>query len=519
MNQDPARTDPDAQPRPPEGPEPTPPWQSYALASGLTLTTTGLALLVQWIYPLPDLEVIYLLSVMIAAIWLGRGPAILGAALGVAAYDYFFVPPFHTFAVGDARYFPTFAMMFGVGFLVSELTTRLRHQERVARAREERTAALYALSRDLADAEDAASIAAILARHVAGSTAAVVAVLGPDAAVRAVVPPEAHLQPDELRVARWCLEQGRAAGFGTENLPDSPVLCVPFGVGARPLGALALRPREPLYFAADQLEFFNALCRNAAFAMERLRLSDEARAAALRSHAEEMRSTLLSAVSHDLRTPLAVITGAATLLRDDEDLAEATRGELIESLCDEAERLERLVGNLLDMTRLQSGALALARDWIPLEEMVGSALNRLESRLGARPVRVQIDPELPLLRVDPVLFEQIFVNLFENAAKYTPADSPLEIDARLADGAVRVEVADRGPGLPAGSEERVFEAFFRGVHVGVGGAGLGLPICRGLAEAHGGALVARAREGGGVVFELTLPVAGDSPTVPEEIRE
>ena len=246
-------------------------------------------------------------------------------------------------------------------------------------------------------------------------------------------------------------------------------------------------------------------------------LLEEARAATLRAHTEAMRSTLLSAVSHDLRTPLAAITGAATALRDDEGLAPDQRRDMVETVCEEAERMERLVGNLLDMTRLESGALKVKREWVPLEEVVGSALTRLEARLAGRAVTTEIPATLPLVSVDPVLLEQVFVNLLENAAKYTPAGTPVEVRASVRDdGGVRVTLADRGPGIPAENEARVFEKFYRGAHVGVRGVGLGLPISRGMIEAHGGTLTVHPRDGGGAEFTIELPPAGPEPTVPPE---
>jgi two-component system sensor histidine kinase KdpD len=239
--------------------------------------------------------------------------------------------------------------------------------------------------------------------------------------------------------------------------------------------------------------------------------------ALLRARTEEMRSALLSAMSHDLRTPLAAITGAATTLKE---RAEATSAddkvELLDTICEEAERLERLVRNLLDMTRLESGALVVKRDWVPLEEVVGAALTRLEDQLGDRPVRTDLPADFPLVSVDAILLEQLFVNLLENAAKYTPAGSLLELSAHVAGPAVVVELADRGPGLPPGSETRVFEKFYRGQHHGPPGAGLGLAICLGIAHAHGGSLVAENRPGGGAVFRLTLPQQGQPPPVPPE---
>lgn len=248
-------------------------------------------------------------------------------------------------------------------------------------------------------------------------------------------------------------------------------------------------------------------------------LADAARRAATKANTEELRSSLLSSVSHDLRTPLSAITGAATTLRDRYgELQPGQRDELVGAICDEAERLERLVANLLDMSRLQSGVLEVKRDWVPLEEVVGAALSQVERQLGHRPVRVTLPPGLPLVPVDPVLLEQVFCNLFDNAARYTPPGSAITVGARAIEGAVEVTVDDEGPGLEPGSETRVFEKFYRG-NVTSPGAGLGLAICRGVVEAHGGCLVAGRAPSGGARFTITLPLVGQPPTVPRELQE
>ena len=240
------------------------------------------------------------------------------------------------------------------------------------------------------------------------------------------------------------------------------------------------------------------------------------KAAALRAETEEIRSSLLSAVSHDLRTPLAAITGAGTALRgDDAALAPAERAELIDTIVEEAERLERLVANLLDMTRVQSGTLVVKREWVPVDELVGSALARVEQRLEGRAVTTDVPPALPLVAVDPTLFEHAFVNLLENALKHTPRGTPIDIAARRAGDTVEIEVADRGPGLPAGTPEALFEKFARGAPATTPGVGLGLPISRGIARAHGGDVVAQPRPGGGASFLVTLPVAEGAPEVAE----
>lgn len=495
----------------------TPAWRygAAALLVGLTLAVSAM---LRGLFNLPDLEMLFLLAVMVSAVWFGRGPSLLAAGLGVAFYDFFFVPPFHTFSVDDRRYFLTFAMMFGVGIVMSELAGRLRYQERDALSREERTAALYALTRELASTDDPHRIAEVASRHAAILFSANVVVVAPgaDGELRPIgaSPLGATLDAKDIGVAKWSFEHDALAGFGTETLPGASALCAPLRAREVPLGVLALivenRQRELTLEQRAQLDVF---CRQVAVALERARLAKEAEQASLRAKTEEMRSSLLSAVSHDLRTPLASITGAATSLRDDDALSAGTRDELVDSIVDQAERLERLVANLLDMTRLESGAIALRRDWVPLEEMIGSALTRLEKKLGERSVRVSIARDVPLLSVDPVLFEQVFVNLFENAEKYTPSDSPIEIVAKRDGDRVEIEVMDRGAGLAAGSEDRVFEKFFRGANVGGVGAGLGLSICKGIVEAHGGTLRAANRVGGGAVFYISIPTGGEAPEV------
>lgn len=493
----------------------------YATAVAIVASTTALADFLHRSLELPDLEVLYFLAVMLAAVRLGRGPAIATAALGVAAYDFWFVPPYLTFAVADARYVLTFVMMFGVGFVVSELMTSLRRQEQDAVAREQRTAALYALSRELSSAHEKHRIAAIIARHATDAFAQVAHVLCPllhgGLEVLGSTPGAPALAAKELGVAKWCYENDATAGVGTDTLPGAGTLCAPLTVGGEVLGVLSLAALHAGALRSEQRAFLDIFCSQAAFALERVRLAEEARRAALRAETEEMRSALLATVSHDLRTPLAAITGAATCLRDDATQSPDTRAELTEAICDQAEHLERLVTNLLDLTRLESGTLVLKPDWVPLEEVVGSALNRLERRLVRRHVQVDLAPDLPLLSIDPVLFEQVVVNLVENAVKYAPADSPIEIVARAETGLAVIEVRDRGPGLSLGSEEKVFEKFYRGTHTGISGVGLGLPICRAIVQLHGGTIRAENRLGGGAIFRIALPLHGTPPLLEPEV--
>jgi two-component system, OmpR family, sensor histidine kinase KdpD len=498
-----------------DAPRPRTPAGDYLRAAAVVAVTTAVALLARRAFQLPDVVMLFLLGVTIVALTTSRPAAILAAALSVASYDFFFVDPEFAFGVADVRYLLTFAMLFGVSVVIGTLTLRLREQRQASVGRERRTSALYAFSRELGTVLDEEGVAAVCVKAVAEAFDAEVVFLrarGRDElAAVAAAPREAVVGPAERALAEWVVEHAQPAGRGTEALPGEQVLCAPVRAWGDVLAVLVVRTAGDRLLGAAQRTLLEAVGRQAALALDRVRLAEEARQAALRARTEELRSGLLSSVSHDLRTPLATITGAATTLREAADLDAATRRDLTDAICEEAERLERLVSNLLDMTRLQSGAVEPRREWVPLVEVIGGALTRVEERLAGRRVRTELADDLPLVSLDPVLVEQLFINLLENAAKYTPAAAEIDIRGTREGGTLVVDVADRGPGIPPGDEERIFERFHRGAHAGVSGAGLGLPIARAIAEAHGGRLVASNRPGGGAVFRLTLPLRGDSP--------
>ncbi len=485
-------------------------WYEWIASLGIVGVATAVGELGRSFIDLPDAVMLYVLAIMAVALAAGRGPSTLAAGLSVACFDFFFVPPYYTFDVADFRHLFTFAMMFAVGLVISTLVLRIRREERGAVARERRTAALYALARELGGARDERETAAATARHVGDVFGGAVSVLLPDATGLLALASGAALDAQDLAVARWTYEHGEAAGIGSDTLPGARVYCVPLRSGPRVLGVMVLAPQDARLADRDQLDAF---ARQAALAVERALLVEESKIVALRARDEEMRSSLLSAVSHDLRTPLAAITGAASGLRDVQTAADPERrSDLVDTIAEEAERLERLVANLLDMTRLEGGAV-VHREWVPLEEIVGSALVRLEKALAGRPIRTALDPALPLVALDPLLAEQLLVNLLENAAKYTPEGTPIEVSARIDASRLELEVCDRGPGLPPGSESRVFEKFFRAGPQHAPGVGLGLAICRAIAHAHGGSIAAENREGGGVCFRAVLPLAGTPPAV------
>ncbi len=348
--------------------------RDWLLSIGSAAVCTGLAALISPYVTHVDLAMIYLLGIVVTASFSSKGPSLLATLLSIAAFDFFFVPPYFTFVVHDARYLVTFAVMFIVAYVISRLTLRVREQA---------TAAQQAL---------------------------------------------------------------------------------------------------------------------------------------LRAETEALRSTMLSSVSHDLRTPLAAITGAATtLLQQDATLDQHNRQELTQTIAEEAEHLNQIIRNVLDMTRLESRAITIKKEWQSLEEIVGVVLNRLSEKLKDHHVAIMLPEDLPLILFDPLLIEQVLMNLFDNALKYTPPGTPFEISASVREAEAMIEVADRGAGLAEGSEERIFEKFVRGSGPG-GGIGLGLAICRAIVTAHGGHIWAENRTGGGAAFRFTLPLEGAQPLTEKEIE-
>ena len=488
----------------------------YAQALAVVLLATGISRLMFPFFELANLIMTYLLAIVVIATKYGRGPSVVTSVLSVAAFDFFFVPPYLTFAVADTQYLLTFAIMLVVGLVISGLTVRVGRQAEAARHREQRTAALYAMSRELAETGAADDLVAIAARHITDVFGADVAVLLPDAEGNLRVGRNEGrfcLDENDLTLSRWALEHRQPAGLGTATPDAARAVHVPLLGRDRPLGVVSVRPRRRDAFTTPEpLRQLETFVNQTALALERARLAEEAQDARLRAETERLRSALLTSVSHDLRTPLAAITGAATTMLDSGTrLDSRIQQELLESIRDEAERLNRLVQNLLEMTRLESGALQLHRDWHPLEEVVGAALGRMAKSLANRLVAVNVPPDLPLVAMDDVLIEQVLVNLLDNAVKYTPPESAIRIIATATDRKVTVEVADHGPGLPHGQEDRVFEKFYRAAPRNRQGAGLGLAICRGIVEAHGGRIWAQNLPEGGVAFLVTLPLADTPP--------
>lgn len=504
---------------PPAAFRPRSPASDYASAVAVVLLTTVICWAMFPVFAATNLVMVYLLGVTFVATRSSRGPAALASVLSVAAFDFFFIPPHFTFAVADSQYLLTFAVMLLVALLISTLASRARAQADAVRQRERRTSSLYAMSRDLGAAQNVDDVGMISAKHVEEVTSAQVFVLstGLSGHLREVgsrVQARPLNDRDEA-VARWVFENRRPAGLGTDTLPAASALFLPLAGSDQSLGVLGVRPASGLPFTPDQMQLLDAFASLAAAALDRVRLLGEAQRAQVEVETERLRNSLLSSVSHDLRTPLTSITGAASsLLQVPGNLDDASRRDLLETIHEEAFRLNRLVANLLDMTRLESGALKVRKEWSPIEEVIGSALTRLASSLAGRRVETEVPDSLPLAPFDALLIEQVLVNLIENAVKYTPAGGEIVISASASPEALSVEVSDRGPGIPPGDEARVFEKFQRLEGRGrKGGVGLGLTICRGIVTAHGGTINVFKREGGGASFRFTLPIEGEPPSM------
>lgn len=498
-----------------------PHWPSLAAAAVMPALATGVSLLAFGRDQLPDVVMIYLLGIMLASSRLGFGAAIFAGFLSVAAFDFFFVPPYLTFAIADFRHGTTFAVMLVVAVVISGLTQRIRNQVTAAQERELRTAALFALTRELAAAQGLDRVIQVAARQIEKAFRGAVSVFTPDqngTLSRNYASPSIGAPSErDLSVSQWVWTNQREAGLGTSTLPGGSALYIPLPASQGVVGVLGIAPEDPERLSQlAQRKQVDAFAAQMGLAVERARLADEAENARREMEAEQLRSSLLSSVSHDLRTPLAVITGATgTVLQGGAAMSEPMRQDLLKTVLEEAERLNRLIRNLLDMTRLESGAVKVNKEWMPLEEVVGGALTHLESRLGSREVRVELPSDPLQVPCDAVLLEQVFINLVENAVKYSPG--PIEIHATPGTGEIAIDVSDRGPGIPIGEEERIFDKFHRSGHEGGReGVGLGLTICRAIVAAHGGKIWALNRQGGGATFRFTLPLDGAPPAPPPE---
>jgi two-component system sensor histidine kinase KdpD len=488
-------------------------WQRYLLSLVLVAGGTLLGALVSPYLDPTNLVMIYLLVVVLAGFYLGRGPAIVASVLSVLVFDFFLVPPQLTLAVADTQYILTFFGLLAVGLAISTLTAQVREQVEAARRREAHTAALYTLSRSLAVATSVEDIVRAVVANVGEVFGREAIVLLPEEGTATLQP---HAQssgygPDdnEMAVADWVYQHGQPAGWGTDTLPAGQGHYLPLRTARGTVGVLGVRlVGAGRQLPPEQRRLLEAFTSLAAMAIEQAGLVERARRAQLLEATEKLQTALLNSISHDLRTPLVSITGALSSLEDDvvrQD--DETRRSLVQTAREEADRLNRLVGNLLEMTRLEAGAIRVACEPSDLQDVIGSALAELGRRLEGRPVTVQVPDDLPLVPLDFVLIVHVLMNVIDNALKYSPPPLPIEIQARAVGTEVEIEVADRGSGIPPEDLARVFDKFYRVQRPGsVAGTGLGLSISKGLVEAHGGRIWAQNRSRGGTVVTLALPM-------------
>lgn len=496
---------------------------AYIWSAAAVSVTTLIAKGLQLYLPLPDLSMVFLTAVLYSAVTWGLLPSIGASILSVLMYNFFFIPPLHTFTVASPRDLLNLIIFLLVAVLTSNLAARVRNQAEAAKHREARTAALYALSRQIAGAAELADVLRAIVNHVAQILSAKVVILLPDAGqlvLMAGSPAETALTEAERAAATWAWQHQQPAGRGADTLPGAEWFYLPLSTAQGTVGVLGLQ-FEPsgATLSPDQRRLLEALAGQAAVAIERTRLVREMEQARLTAETERLRDALLSSVSHDLRTPLVSIIGSVTsLLTYGTSYDEATRRDLLSTIQEEAERLNRFVGNLLDMMRLEAGELQLNRQWVDIGDVIGTAASRLRHALSQHRLAVEVTPDLPALWLDFVLVEHVLINLLENAAKYSPPGTTIRVEARRHDDAMVVEVVDEGVGVSPADLERIFDKFYRvrrGDRQGAG-TGLGLSICRGIVEAHGGRILARSPANGkGMAFVVTLPIDKEPP-MPDE---
>jgi two-component system sensor histidine kinase KdpD len=482
------------------------------------LATTLIATPLLRYFDLANIVMLFLLTVVLVAMKLGRGPAVLAAFVSVAAFDFFFVPPRFSFAVHDFQYLLTFAIMLTVALIIGHMTADLRYQARVASYREERARGLYEFARDMSSLLQTEDVIEAAETFIANTFRAKVAILVPDAndTIR-VAPGKAHDLAVDMGAGQWAYDKSQAAGAGTDTLAGSEFLYLPLKAPMRTRGVLAFKPENRrVLLVPEQRQHLDTFAALAAIALERVHYVEVAQQALIHMESERLRNSLLSALSHDLRTPLAALVGLAESLALTKPQLSDDQLDTAHAIASEARRMGALVNNLLEMARIESGDVKLRRQWQPFEEVVGSALKAAQSALSQHRVEVALARDLPLVEFDATLIERVLYNLLENASKYTPAGAVITLGAEIAGGELLASVSDTGPGISKGQEEAIFEKFTRGVRESATpGVGLGLAISRAIVEAHHGRIWAANNPEGGARITFTLPL-GTPPQAPEE---
>ena len=497
--------------------------RGYIWAIVASIVVSILSNLLLQFFELSNLIMLYLLGVMLISAKFGRGPGLFASVLSVSAFDFFLVPPRFSFSIADTQYLLTFAVMFSVSLVISNLTSNLRYQAVVANYRERRSRVLYDLGKQLASALTSHHIVEISTHHLAGIFQSKIAVVLPDShdKLHELSDDTTNTQQAkvDIGIAQWVYDHQAEAGLGTNTLPASAQLYLPLKAPMRTRGVLAIEPETiSEIFLPEQRQLLDTFAAQIGLALERVHYVEVARDALINMESERLRNSLLSAISHDLRTPLTSILGISGILKAQADATntvfDGNQQSMINALYEQTFRMQQLVINLLDMARIQSGQVKLNLQWQMLEEVVGTALHIMRPTLVKHQVSVNIPADLPLLQFDPVMIERVLCNLLDNACKYTPENSTITISAKKNGTDVWVLVADNGPGLPPDRELQIFDKFTRGEKESAKpGVGLGLSICQAIIQAHDGKIWAETQTPHGALFIFSLPV-GKPPTMP-----
>jgi two-component system sensor histidine kinase KdpD len=488
------------------------------VALGVVMAVTGVnAVLQRWL-GYQSLALVYLLSVVLLAMFVERGPTLLAATATALLWNFLFVPPVFTFRISGPTDLMLFLTYFVVALAMGQLAARLRSEQEAERRREQRATALYLLTRELAQATDWADLLAVVIREVGKSAEAEVGLSlpdeGPEGGLTMYFASSWLMSEKENSVATWAFLNRQPAGRDTDTLPSAEGLHLPLVAGERALGVLSLRFRARAPLTAERRDLLESFVRHIGLVLDRQRLRDAEQQAKVVAESERLSKALLNSISHEIRTPISAITSAASSLGEAAGSTEFQRA-MVGEIQEATWRLNRLVGNLLDIARLETGHVKAKLDWCDVAEVVHATVREMEAELRGREVEVELSPGLPLVRLDFVLMQQVLGNLLLNGGLYTPPGTPIQIRVGVEPGRLVMRVADRGPGLPAEALPYVFDKFYRGPNVPAGGSGLGLAIVKGFVEAQGGAVTAENRPGGGALFTIQLPL-GAPPPVPKE---
>lgn len=493
------------------------PHSRYLIASAVCIATTALTIPLRHWIDLANIVMILLLAVLIIALRLGRGPAVMTAFLSVALFDFFFVPPHLTLSVADAQYLITFAVMLAVGLITSHLAAALAERSEAAQARERETRSLYELARHLG--------ATLTMPQVAQTVNEFLAPIGLQGALllattRRDDTPVERCGSEALAVDAMCVSAAYRDDTIVETPPPRPALYLPLAGTTRVRGVLVIAPAATVAGTAAAVPIERPLCEAVAsltgVAVERIHYAQIAQQSELDTQTEKLRSSILSSISHDLRTPLTSLVGLADTLRSAPPPSPAELRDTATIIRDQAYAMHSMVSNLLELARVNSGRQVLNRQWQGFEEIVESSLRLLREALGQRRITIDLPDDLPLVEFDAVLIERVVCNLLENAAKYSSAGDAIGISARVAGRMLEVDVCNAGSRFPEERIEYVFDSFVRGhPEPAAPGTGIGLSVCKAIIDAHGGTIAARNTAGGACV-QFALPL-GTPPAVDGDI--